>query len=512
VNELGRRDDVVAAMYRHCALPAAPAASGAAAAAAASAAPLAAAATDGPAAAATEAPAPTTTSTSSFAEREATHLGSHGGAPAILGAAPPAPVHAFIVLTPAAAAKFGPNFTFYHRVKGFFKEVAGPAGLAAEIGASADAATVAAELVAYEAAAAFGVVDPHGKTVFPDPFVGAGKAADGKLYVARVCPAIHYCMGGVAMTPSAELLYADWAEADAADPAALPDLRLKGSGALALPRPPLASPQGSPVASAGGAGLAGCCCTCPSPARGTPAVCRGSCDCKCGRCASSPFSPAADVTTPRSFSAPAILRPIPRLFGAGEVTGGVHGGNRLAGNSLLECVVFGRIAGERAAAVAVQGTALSADVFVPLTLREARPVCESTLLFRFNLPGPLQTTGMAAGQYVAVRAVIDGKECVRYYSPISRPDDLGHIDLLLKVDAGAGGCMTTHVAALKPGQTLEFKGPLGALALDFCREVAPAALLGRIKKLGCVRRRAGADGCASGATRQRAAVGQYVGC
>uniref|UniRef100_A0A0K0FVF6 fumarate reductase (NADH) n=1 Tax=Strongyloides venezuelensis TaxID=75913 RepID=A0A0K0FVF6_STRVS len=32
------------------------------------------------------------------------------------------------------------------------------------------------------------------------------------------------------------------------------------------------------------------------------------------------------------------------LYAAGEVTGGVHGNNRLAGNSLLECVVFGRAA------------------------------------------------------------------------------------------------------------------------------------------------------------------------
>ncbi|KAH6629142.1 FAD binding domain-containing protein [Boeremia exigua] len=38
--------------------------------------------------------------------------------------------------------------------------------------------------------------------------------------------------------------------------------------------------------------------------------------------------------------------PIAGLWGAGEITGGIHGGNRLGGSSLLECVVFGRIAGD----------------------------------------------------------------------------------------------------------------------------------------------------------------------
>ena len=33
---------------------------------------------------------------------------------------------------------------------------------------------------------------------------------------------------------------------------------------------------------------------------------------------------------------------------AGEVSGGVHGANRLMGNSLLDIVVFGRIAGQSA--------------------------------------------------------------------------------------------------------------------------------------------------------------------
>lgn len=41
---------------------------------------------------------------------------------------------------------------------------------------------------------------------------------------------------------------------------------------------------------------------------------------------------------------------VPNLFAAGEVTGGVHGTNRLMGNSLLDVNVFGRRAGKAAAA------------------------------------------------------------------------------------------------------------------------------------------------------------------
>lgn len=37
---------------------------------------------------------------------------------------------------------------------------------------------------------------------------------------------------------------------------------------------------------------------------------------------------------------------IPGLVAAGEVTGGIHGGNRLGGNAIVDTVVFGKIAGE----------------------------------------------------------------------------------------------------------------------------------------------------------------------
>lgn len=42
-------------------------------------------------------------------------------------------------------------------------------------------------------------------------------------------------------------------------------------------------------------------------------------------------------------------KPIPGLYAGGEVTGGVHGANRLGGNSISETVTFGRIAGAEGA-------------------------------------------------------------------------------------------------------------------------------------------------------------------
>jgi succinate dehydrogenase / fumarate reductase flavoprotein subunit len=63
------------------------------------------------------------------------------------------------------------------------------------------------------------------------------------------------------------------------------------------------------------------------------------------------------------------------LYAAGEVSGGMHGSNRLGGNSLSDLLVFGKRAGEAAAAYAVSGprpavddgdvTAAQADALAP---------------------------------------------------------------------------------------------------------------------------------------------------
>jgi len=38
---------------------------------------------------------------------------------------------------------------------------------------------------------------------------------------------------------------------------------------------------------------------------------------------------------------------IPGLYAAGEIAGGLHGNNRIGGNSIAETVVFGRQAGQQ---------------------------------------------------------------------------------------------------------------------------------------------------------------------
>ena len=48
------------------------------------------------------------------------------------------------------------------------------------------------------------------------------------------------------------------------------------------------------------------------------------------------------------------------LFAAGEVTGGVHGNNRLGGNAVADFTIFGRIAGQSAATFAATELAAAA--------------------------------------------------------------------------------------------------------------------------------------------------------
>ena len=173
-------------------------------------------------------------------------------------------------------------------------------------------------------------------------------------------------------------------------------------------------------------------------------------------------------------------RRIRGLFAAGEVTGGVHGSNRLGGNSLLECVVFGRIAGERAATVrqspvmfqdAKSDDGHSESNWVPVTVREVRNTDKkygmNTREIRFNLHGSLQHSGLDIGQFIALRGQLDGETLMGYFSPITRPSDEGVIGILARVDA-KGGPITLALEISRPGSTF-YMCAMGGLRLKFER-------------------------------------------
>jgi succinate dehydrogenase / fumarate reductase flavoprotein subunit len=65
---------------------------------------------------------------------------------------------------------------------------------------------------------------------------------------------------------------------------------------------------------------------------------------------------------------------VSRMFAAGEAATGLHGANRLGGNSLSDLIVFGKIAGENAALLAKD-----IEEFLPIDSSEIENVIEETL-------------------------------------------------------------------------------------------------------------------------------------
>lgn len=294
---------------------------------------------------------------------------------------------AYCVLNKHASKLFGPaQLSFYRDKVKLFKTAHNHQELAQLIGC--DVAAIKQTLAEYAAATTSSRCTHTGKSVFPCAWAGAAAAKDAAgegevddfpYEVAVVTPCIHYTMGGVAISPAAEVQIIDHSK-----------------------------------------------------------------DAQIGR-----------------------SRPVRGLFAAGEVSAGVHGANRLGGNSLLECVVFGRIAGDRAASILQRHThgALTAHSWTWTTVREIREGTEygrGARIIRFNFPGSMQPSGLSVGQFVSIRGEWDGKQLLGHYSPVTLPNDVGVIGLLVRVDKGP---LREWLAALQPGHAVEMKAG-GGLTID----------------------------------------------
>ena len=118
--------------------------------------------------------------------------------------------------------------------------------------------------------------------------------------------------------------------------------------------------------------------------------------------------------------------------------------------------------------IALQGP----ETFVSLVLSKRTKLTHDTFIFRFALPTQSHRLGLPIGQNIQVKATIEGEEVIRAYTPISSDDDVGYMDILIKVyfknvhpKFPNGGLMSQYIYGLEVGQTLLVRGPTGRLVI-----------------------------------------------
>nr|UJH94654.1 nitrate reductase [Spirodela polyrhiza] len=135
-----------------------------------------------------------------------------------------------------------------------------------------------------------------------------------------------------------------------------------------------------------------------------------------------------------------------------------HGANNLA---LLSSIAEAAPSPRRAVAL------------VPREKIQCRLVSKTSLShdvrrFRFALPAADQVLGLPVGKHIFLSALVDGKPCMRAYTPTSTDEEIGHFELVVKVyfkdvhpKFPRGGLMSQHLDSLPLGAAVDVKGPLG---------------------------------------------------
>ena len=105
-----------------------------------------------------------------------------------------------------------------------------------------------------------------------------------------------------------------------------------------------------------------------------------------------------------------------------------------------------------------------------LPLIEKEVISHDTRRFRFGLPSNQHILGLPVGQHIHLIATIDNELVIRPYTPISCDDDVGYVDLVVKVyfkdvhpKFPAGGNMSQYLENMNIGDKISFRGPTGRL-------------------------------------------------
>lgn len=95
-------------------------------------------------------------------------------------------------------------------------------------------------------------------------------------------------------------------------------------------------------------------------------------------------------------------------------------------------------------------------------------ICHDVRLFRFALPFEDQLLGLSLGKHIFLCANIDGKLCMRAYTPTTGVEEVGYFELVVKIYFKGvhprfpnGGLMSQYLDSLPIGSVLDVKGPVG---------------------------------------------------
>ena len=105
-----------------------------------------------------------------------------------------------------------------------------------------------------------------------------------------------------------------------------------------------------------------------------------------------------------------------------------------------------------------------------LKLIEKIELSHDTRLFRFALPSDQHCLGLPIGQHIYLSARINGSLVVRPYTPTTCDEDMGHMDLVVKIYPAnvhpkfpEGGKMTQYLESMAIGDSIDVRGPSGKL-------------------------------------------------
>jgi len=112
--------------------------------------------------------------------------------------------------------------------------------------------------------------------------------------------------------------------------------------------------------------------------------------------------------------------------------------------------------------------ALNPKERIPLPLIEREVLSHDVRRLRFALQSPKHVLGLPVGKHILMSCSINGKFCMRAYTPTSNDDDVGYLELVIKVyfknahpKFPMGGLFSQYLDSLKVGDTIDVKGPVG---------------------------------------------------